>query len=133
MHEINAVAAARALVIHLGIDGADDTLIYDVEREAPNGDLVQTLLFLYVSQSFYQFEKIRTDLNALGPMVGVILVDFEPSVGKSKCGDKLSIRCYECSVGGHPCDSVIRSKVTCGIKLMDGSVVKIMLKGEWSS
>ena len=40
MHEINAVAAAGALVTHLGIDGADDTLINDVEWEAPNGDLV---------------------------------------------------------------------------------------------
>ena len=40
MHEINAVAAAGALVTHLGIDGADDTLINDVEWKAPNGDLV---------------------------------------------------------------------------------------------
>ena len=45
MHEINAIAAARAFVTHLGIDGADDTLIYDVERKAPNGDLAQTLFF----------------------------------------------------------------------------------------
>ena len=51
MHEINAIAAARAFVTHLRIDGADDTLIDDVEREAPNGDLVQTLLFFNVRQS----------------------------------------------------------------------------------
>ena len=40
MHEINALAAASALVTHLGIDGAEDTLINDVEWKAPNGDLV---------------------------------------------------------------------------------------------
>ena len=98
MHEINAVAIARALITHLGIDGADDTLIDDVERKATNGDLVQTLLFFNVRQSWYRSKEIRTDRNALGPMVGVILVDFEPSVGKSKGSDKLSIRCCECSV-----------------------------------
>ena len=32
MHEINAVAIARPLVTHLGINGANDTLIDDVER-----------------------------------------------------------------------------------------------------
>ena len=51
MHEINAIATARAFVTHLGIDGADDTLIDDVERKATNGDLVQTLLFFNVRQS----------------------------------------------------------------------------------
>ena len=86
-------------------------------------------MFFNVRQSWYRSKEIRTDRNALGLMVGVILVDFEPSVGKSKGSEKLSIRCCECSVGGYPCDSVIRSKVTCGIKLMDGSVVKIVLKG----
>ena len=40
MHEINAVAAAGALVTHLGINGADDTLINDVEWKTPNGDLI---------------------------------------------------------------------------------------------
>ena len=40
MHEINAIDAARAFVTHLWIDGADDALIDDVERGAPNGDLV---------------------------------------------------------------------------------------------
>ena len=40
MHEINAIVAARAFVTHLGIDGADDTLINDVEWKTPNGDLI---------------------------------------------------------------------------------------------
>ena len=133
MHEINAIATARAFITHLGIDGADGTLIDYVIRGAPNGDLVQTLLFLYVIQSGYQFEKIRTDLNALGPMVGVILVDFEPGVRKPKGINKLSIRCCEHSVGGHPSDSVIRTKKACGIELMNGSSVKVKLKSKWSS
>ena len=32
IHEINTVAIARSLVTHLGIKGANDTLIDDVER-----------------------------------------------------------------------------------------------------
>ena len=66
-------------------------------------------------------------------MVGVILVDFEPSVRKTKGINKLSIRCCEHSVGGHPSDSVISMKNACGIELMNGSLVKIMLKCKWSS
>ena len=49
MHEIDAVAIARPLVTHLGINGANDTLKDNVERRAPNGDLVQTLLFLLIT------------------------------------------------------------------------------------
>ena len=133
MHEINAIANARPFVTHLGIDGADDALIDDVERGAPNGDLVQTLLFLRVRQSFYRFEKICTDINALGPMVGVILVDFETGVSKPKCNNKLRIRCREHGVRGHPSDNVIWTKITCGIELMNGILVKILQKCQWSS
>ena len=133
MHEINAVAATGALVTHLGIDDADDALIDDVERGAPNGDLVQTLLFLYVSQSCYRFEKVSTDINTLGPMVGVIIMDFETGVRKPKGSNKLSIRCCEHGVGGHPSDSVIWTKIACGIELMNGSLVKVMLKCKWGS
>lgn len=50
MHEINAVATARALVTHLRINGANDTLIDNEERSAPNGDLVKALMFLLISQ-----------------------------------------------------------------------------------
>ena len=133
MMRINAIATARAFVTHLGIDGAGDALIDDVERGAPNGYLVQTLLFLRVRQSFYRFEKICTDINALGPMVGVILVDLETGVRKPKCGNKLRIRCREHGVGGHPSDSAIWTKITCVIELMNGSLVKVMLKCKWSS
>ena len=55
MHEINAVAIARPLVTHLGIKGANDTLKVNVERRAPNGDLVQNLLFLLISHFVYGF------------------------------------------------------------------------------
>ena len=49
MREIDAVATARALVTHLRINGANDTLIDNEERSTPNGNLVKTLMFLIIS------------------------------------------------------------------------------------
>ena len=90
-------------------------------------------LFLILSHFTERFEKIRIDISALGHMVWVILMDFETGVRETKGSNKLRIRCREYGVGGHPSDSVIWTKVTCGIELMDGSLVKVMLKCKWGS
>ena len=133
MHEIDAVATARALVTHLRRNGANDTLIDNEERSAPNGDLVKALMFLLISQVWYGFDKINTHIGALGSMFGVIIVNFEPGVRKTKGSNKLSIGSRELCVRGHPSNSVIGTKETCSIELMNGGLVKVMLKCKWSS
>ena len=90
-------------------------------------------MFLLIRHFTYGLEKIRTDLYALGLMVRVILMDFEPYVRKTKSSNKLSIGRREHGVGGHPSDSFIGTKVTSGVELMNCSIVKIMLEFKWCS
>ena len=83
MHEINAIANARPFVTHLGIDGADDTLIYDVERKAPNGDLVQTL-FLMLDKVGIGLRRSAQTSMPLGLWLGSSLWILNPVSGNPR-------------------------------------------------
>ena len=84
MHEIDAVAIARPLVTHLGINGADDTLKDNVERRAPNGDLVQTLLFLSLVISSMGLRRSAQTSMPLGLWLGSSLWILKPESGKPR-------------------------------------------------
>ena len=58
---------------------------------------------------------------------------LESIIQKPKSSDKLSISGSELGVRGHPGDGLVRSKETCGIELMDCSLIEVMLKGKRSS
>ena len=132
-HKIDAITIARSLVTHLRIDGMDDTLVDDVVRRSPNRNLIQ-ILHLFLLSKFIKFLKeIATSLNCFGFVIWVIFMDLESTVRKPKSSDKLSLSGSELGVRCHPSDGLVRSKEASGIKLMDSSLVNIMLKCKRSS
>ena len=64
-------------------------------------------------------------------MVRIIFMYFEIGVGEIKCGNKCIIRSSEANVRGDLTDSVVWIKVVCGIELVNGSSIKVAMKGKW--
>ena len=132
IHEINTIPVAGPFVTHLGIDGADDTLI-DNERRSLNRYLIEIFLLFHFIKLSNRLEKEATNLNVFGSMIWVRFMNFETSVRKPKSCNKLSISGGELGVRSHPGDGLVRTKETCGVKLMASSEIVVMVKSKWSS
>ena len=107
MHDVDTIATARALITHLGIDGADETLKNNEVRGAPDGYLVKVLQALIRIKLTEWLEKMSTHVKSLRRMVRIILMYFITGMGITKCGNKSSISGFEANVRGDPADSVV--------------------------
>ena len=130
MHKVNAVAVAGPLVTHLGVDGANHTLIDGEIWGPPDGHLINVTKTVFLRNIGQILEQETTLVNRLRAVIGIIFVDFEPHIRKSKCSHKVRIGGSELSVRSHPCDGLVRMEEACGIELKDGRLAEIMLVGK---